>query len=105
MSTPSPTSSYFSPSNALPSSRISDADLEELDFSYLNDSSEEEAAMGLGISWSAVGTGAVAPLPQHQQVVERRRRLPPPPVQYRRRSSSKVPSRKRDPKKLGAITE
>ena len=103
----------------LPSSRISNEDLESLDFSsapatkrcgedddaalFLNGSSGAVAAAGLGISWSAVGNGNVPSV--GARVPERRRRLPPPPVQVRRRSSSRGVKRKSRAAALGPIAE
>jgi hypothetical protein len=91
---------------ALPSSKISDEDLEGLDFSNApqppcNLESLAEMPVGRplesgGISWSQVGGQTAAPTPE-----PRRRRLPPPPAGYMmhrdssRRGGKRSPSRQR----------
>jgi hypothetical protein len=96
--TSSPTTSYFSPVESCPSSRISDSDLEELEFQPI--AVAESDSTVAAISWSAIGTDAVP------QVGQRTRRLPPPPAQYRRSNSNRrSPTRKSGSKKLGAIAE
>ena len=115
--TSSPTSYVAAFDDApLPSSRISDEDLESLDLSsapssrrssnedepFLGGDSAAAAAAGLGISWSDVGGGNV---PAAARVPDRpRRRLPPPPV-LRRRSSSRGVKRKSRSTTLGVIAE
>ena len=122
--TASPNSYGFSsdadlfPASHVPSSRISDEDLESLDLSCattkrhgddhrtvdicVDDDSASDA--GLGISWSDVGNGNVPSVAT--RLPERRRRLPPPPsVQVRRRSSSRGIKRKMRAITLCAIAE
>lgn len=100
----SPTSCYFSP-NYVPNSRITDDELESLDFTRPQIQSYQSDEAVLGISWSAINNPTSEIIPA-LQVFERRLRLPPPPAQYRRRSSSRKrsPSRKSQ-KQLGAIAE
>ena len=105
MATPaSPSSAHHPSSNyGLPSSRISDEDLEDLDFSSPGlDVNALGDGVGLGISWSAVGGANVEMgVPR-----ERRRRLPPPPaMNVRRRSSSRGTKRKGKAGMLGVINE
>ncbi|CAF9903490.1 MAG: hypothetical protein GOMPHAMPRED_000306 [Gomphillus americanus] len=101
-SEPSPTTCYFSP-NYIPNSRISDTDLEALDFTKRVVVCETEEAV-TGISWSAINNPTCDVVPA-LQVSERRRRLPPPPAQYRRRNSSRKSPIRKNQKSLVAIAE
>lgn len=97
-----PTRNYISANN-IPNSRITDDELESLDFSRPQYQAEDDEAV-IGISWSAINNPTSEIIPA-LQVCERRLRLPPPPAGYRRRSSSRKSPTRKSQKQLGAITE